>query len=128
MAPETSALLAQAVLAAHVAVIAFNVFGLVVVPLGAWRGWAFVRLARWRILHLGSLAVTAAQALAGRACFLTDWQAALTGEAAREPLVMRWVNGLIYWPLPGWAFTALYVALFAYVVLLLWLEPPRWRG
>ena len=118
------ALLAGIVLAAHLAVIGFNLFGLVAIPLGAWRGWRFVRVRWWRLLHLGSLAAVALQALLGRACFLTIWQDDLAGDAAGVPLVMRIVNGLIYWPLPIWAFTAAYVAVFAYVLALWWWAPP----
>lgn len=116
----------QAVLAAHLAVIAFNVLGLVAVPLGAWLGWRWVRVRWWRVLHVASLAVVALQAVLGRACFLTLWQDDLTGGGARDPLVMRWVNGLIYWPLPLWVFTAAYVAVFAYV-LVLWVAVPPLR-
>jgi len=118
-------LAAGAVLAVHLAVIGFNLFGLVAIPLGAWRGWAFVREPVWRWLHVGSLAVVALQAIAGRACFLTDWQDALIGRRAEAPLIMRWVNGIVFWPLPIWVFAAIYVALFAYVLALIWLVPPR---
>jgi hypothetical protein len=115
--------LAMLVLALHLAVIAFNVAGLVAIPLGAKLGWAFVRLRWLRLLHLASWVVVAAQAALGRACFLTDWQGVLSGGGAEEPMIMRWVNGLIYWPLPLWAFTTLYLALFAYVVALWWIVP-----
>lgn len=118
-------LLGGLVLAAHLAVIGFNLFGLVAIPLGAWRGWSFVRVRWWRLLHLGSLAVVALQALAGRACFLTIWQDEISGSAAGDPLIMRIVNGLIYWPLPIWVFTAAYVAVFAYVLALWRFVPPR---
>ncbi|KQW73249.1 hypothetical protein ASE17_09935 [Phenylobacterium sp. Root77] len=111
------------VLAVHLAVIAFNLFGLVAIPLGAWRGWAFVRVRWWRLLHVVSLAVVAAQALAGRACFLTLWQGELSG-TGEEPLIMRFVNGVIYWPLPMWAFTAAYAAVFVYALALWKLVPP----
>jgi hypothetical protein len=111
------------VLAVHLAVIAFNLFGLVAIPLGAWRGWAFARVRWWRLLHVVSLAVVAAQALAGRACFLTLWQGELSG-TGEEPLIMRFVNGVIYWPLPMWAFTAAYAAVFVYVLALWKLVPP----
>ncbi|MES3029827.1 MAG: DUF2784 domain-containing protein [Pseudomonadota bacterium] len=117
-------LLGGGVLAAHLAVIAFNLFGLVAIPLGAWRGWSFVRLRWWRLLHLASLAIVALQALVGRACFLTIWQDELSGGASGEPLIMRIVNDLIYWPLPIWAFTAAYVAVFAYVLALWRFVPP----
>jgi hypothetical protein len=116
---------AALVLAVHLGVIAFNLFGLVVIPLGAWRGWAFVRAPTWRWLHLASFLVVAAQAVAGRACFLTIWQDALTGRRAEPPLIMRFVNSMIFWPLPGWVFAVLYVALLAYVCALFMLVPPR---
>ena len=64
-------LTALAVLAVHVAVIAFNVGGLIVIPIGAWRGWHWVRVFWWRALHLALLVAVAAQAVVGRTCFLT---------------------------------------------------------
>ena len=56
----------EAVLAVHVAIILFNMFGLVAVPVGAIRDWRFVHIRWWRVLHVLSLAAVAAQALAGR--------------------------------------------------------------
>jgi hypothetical protein len=120
---HSNPLSAGAVLAVHLAVIAFNLFGLVAIPLGGWLRWRFVHVAWWRWLHLASMAVVALQAVAGQACFLTILQAKLTGEQAAPPLIMGFVNRLVFWPLPFWAFVALYVVLFAYVVALLWLVP-----
>jgi hypothetical protein len=42
-------------------------------------------------------------------------------------MIMRWVNSLVYWPLPSWFFTALYVAVFAYVLWLWVVVPPNPR-
>jgi hypothetical protein len=120
----TPNILAIVILAIHVAVIAFNLFGLVAIPLGGWRGWRFVRVTWWRALHLAALAGVALQALFGRACFLTLWQDALAGGATSTPLIVRWVDRLIYWPLPLWFFAALYVAVFAYTLALWFLVPP----
>jgi hypothetical protein len=120
--------LAYLVLAVHAAVIVFNVAGLIVIPLGARLGWSFVRSPTWRILHLVSWGVVALQAATGRACFLTDWQQALEGDAGQaEPLIARLVNAAIYWPLPLWVFAILYAAAFACVIALLWIVPPAWR-
>lgn len=117
-----------AVLALHLAIIAFNVFGLVAIPLGAWRGWAWVRARWWRVLHLLSLAVVAMQAALGQACFLTIWQDDLTGGGAEDPLIMRWINSVIFWPLPMWVFTAAYLLVFAYVLALWWWVRPQSRS
>ena len=118
-------ILAEAILAAHLAIILFNLFGLIAVPLGAvWR-WRFVRVRWWRLLHLVSLAAVAAQAVFGHACFLTIWQASLTGATGLPtPLIMGWVNRVIYWSLPLWVFAALYLLVFGYALALLWLVPP----
>jgi hypothetical protein len=122
-----SSALGQLVLALHLLVIGFNVAGLVAIPLGAWRGWSWVRIRWWRALHLISWVVVAVQAVLGRACFLTLWQDDLTGGGAEDPMIMRWVNGLIYWDLPMWVFAALYLTLFA-AVLALWKVVPPQRG
>jgi len=120
-------LLGEAILGVHLAVIAFNVLGLAAIPVGAALGWGWVRIRWWRALHVLSWAVVALQAALGRACFLTVWQDAATGAVASPPLIMRWVNGLIYWPLPIWVFGAIYLALFAAVIWLWWKVPPRRR-
>ena len=117
--------LAEVVLAVHVSIIGFNLFGLIAIPIGAWRGWTFVRAPLWRCLHFASFAVVALQAIASEACFLTGWQDVLSGAPSGQPLIMRWVNRVIFWPLPMWVFNAAYLALFAYVLALLWLVPPR---
>jgi hypothetical protein len=126
---ETLSALADLVLIVHLGVIAFNVFGLVAIPLGGWLGWRFVRIVWWRALHVAILAIVALQALLQRACFLTIWQAQLlrrAGEAASDaPLIQRWVMQALFWKLPVWVFAALYVAVCVYVLILWWLVPPR---
>jgi hypothetical protein len=128
LTPAQLLLLAQAILLLHLGVILFNVLGLVVIPVGAWCSWRFVRVKWWRALHLVCWAVVALQAILGRACFLTLWQSEILGRAGEQgsaaPLVERWVNAVIYWPLPIWVFAVLYVALGLGVLGLWWLVPP----
>ena len=121
--------LTEAVLAAHLAIILFNLFGLVAVPLGAMRGWRFVHIRWWRVLHVLSLAAVAAQAALGRACILTIWQYELADATARPtPLIAGWIDRLIYWPLPLWVFAVLYVLVFGYALALLRLVPLQPRS
>lgn len=122
---------AYSILGLHLAIIAFNVAGIVLIPIGAWRHWRWVRGFWWRLAHLVILAIVAIQALFGRACFLTIWQTALEGGAGRpRPMIAGWLNRLIYWPLPLWFFAALYVVVWVYVLVLWWRVPPRlpWRN
>lgn len=120
---------ALAILTFHLAIIAFNIAGCVLVPIGAWRRWRWVRGFWWRLAHLLSLAVVALQALAGRACFLTIWQANAEGATHAQPLIASWINRLVYLPLPLWVFAVAYVVVFAYVIALWWWVRPwvPWR-
>ncbi len=121
--------LASGMLFLHFGVVLFNVLGLIVIPLGGWRGWSFVRIFWLRALHLASLALVAFQALAGRACFLTLWQNDLVrlsgGNGNEPPLIERLVTRAIFWPLPFWAFVVLYAAAFVGTLALWRLVPPR---
>lgn len=117
--------LPQAILAVHLGVIAFNVLGLVAIPLGAALRWRWVRVRWWRLAHLASWAIVAVQAVLGRACFLTIWQDELTGAAGEPPLIERWLERLIFWPLPIWVFGAIYLVLFAAVAAMWWWVPAR---
>jgi uncharacterized protein DUF2784 len=120
-------MLAEIILSVHIAIILFNVLGLIAVPIGAACGWHFVHVAWWRLLHVVLLGGVAAQALAGRACILTLWQSGLAGSGATPaPLIMSWVDRLIYWNLPIWAFALLYAVVFGYALALLRLVPVYW--
>ena len=122
-------MVAVSILALHLAVIVFNVAGCVLIPIGAWRHWCWVRGFWWRLAHLLALAVVALQALLGRACFLTIWQGDVSGTSHVQPLIANWINRLVYWPLPLWVFTVAYVVVFAYVIGLWVCVRPRvpWR-
>ncbi len=95
------------------------------IPLGAWLRWGWVRGFWWRLAHLAILAAMAAQALAGRACFLTIWQAELEHRGHAQPLIADWIDRMLYWPLPLWVFAVGYVAVWLYVLVLWWRVPPR---
>jgi hypothetical protein len=121
--------LAAAILYFHVGVVAFNLFWMGAIPLGAWLGWTFVRNIWWRSAHLASLAVVAAQAALGRLCFLTIWQNALDAQSGvrlgEGSVLERLAIDAIYWSLPAYAFVMLYVAALLYTGALWFLVPPR---
>lgn len=131
MSPELLRAAASAVLYLHFAVVVFNVFWIVAIPLGAWLGWTFIRSFWWRAAHLIVLAVVALQAVVGTLCFLTIWQDALLraagGPTDDTPLIERIVTSLVFWPLPLWAFVVLYIAAVVYALAMWWLVPPRTR-
>ncbi|MGH8111580.1 MAG: DUF2784 domain-containing protein [Rhodanobacteraceae bacterium] len=116
---------ALSILLLHLAIIVFNIAGCIAIPVGVWRHWNWVRDFWWRLVHLVCWAVVAVQALLDRACFLTIWQADLSGVSHTQPLIAHWIDRLIYLPIPLWVFAIIYVVLFLYVIALWVFVRPR---
>jgi len=121
-------LLADALLITHAAFVGFVIVGLLLIWIGAWRGWTWVHGFWFRTLHLAAIAFVALEALIGMACPLTaleDWLR--TGADSQSGFVQRWLQRLLYWDLPAWVFTVAYVCFAAMVALTFALLPPRRR-
>ena len=124
-----SALLADLLLVAHVAVVVFIVGGLLAIVLGGVLGWNWVRGFWWRVLHLAAMGFVAVGAVVGWICPLTVWEDALrrrAGEAAYGMgFVQYWLERLLYHDWPDWVFTVLYLVVFGAILAAWWLVPPR---
>ena len=85
-------LLAQWVMAAHAAVIVFNVLG----PI-----WCY-RRPRWRVAHLASLGLTLLFFAGAGRCPLTDLENALRGGGPPGGFIERRLERFVYWDVrPG---------------------------
>ena len=123
--------LANAVLVLHFAVVIFVVLGLPAVLVGNWRGWSWVNYFWWRVVHLLAIGVVVIQAWLGRYCGLTVLESnlrAMAGQAGYErSFIEYWVQRLLYYEGPLWAFALVYTV-FGALVVWSWLRyPPRPR-
>lgn len=123
-----NALLAEIVLALHLLYVGFVIFGYLSVMAGGVLGWGWVRVRFFRLAHLAAIAFVALEAVVGMVCPLTWIEYALRGSGEGESLMGRIMRSLLYYDLPPWVFTAVYLALAALAVALLWWVPPRPRG
>lgn len=131
LSPTTAQILADAILALHVAVVLFVVFGQLAILVGGWRRWAWVRNFAFRVAHLSLMVFIAAQSWLGQLCPLTVWEMRLREIAGqttyRESFIEHWLSKLIFFEAPWWAFVAVYT-LFAGLIVASWfLVPPRRR-
>ena len=86
---SAGAWLADLVLAVHVAIAASIVLGLLLVWLGAFAGWRWVRNPWLRAGHLAAIGYVALQAVAGRICPLTTWEDQLRGVRTERGFIER---------------------------------------
>ena len=125
--------MADAVLVLHFLFVAFVVFGLLLIWLGWFRRWNFVRNFWFRIAHLAAIGMVAAESLIGFACPLTtleDWLRSLAGDEQRyqESFIQHWLHRVMFFDVDGRVFTVSYIVFFAAVALSLWLVRPRWSS
>jgi hypothetical protein len=117
-------LLADAVLVVHFAFVLFVTGGLVLIWIGAAAGWRWVRNFWFRVAHLAAIVFVAGEALAGVWCPLTVWEAQLRGVQAEKTFVAQWIHRLMYFELPEWIFTTVYVVFALTVAATFWFAPP----
>jgi hypothetical protein len=126
---ELYAIAADALLIVHVLVVIFIVFGLLLVFVGRFLRWQWVRNRWFRVAHLIGIGIVVLQAWLGLICPLTIWEMNLrakAGETVYEgSFITHVLNDLLYYDAPAWVFVACYTA-FGGLVLLSWLwVPPR---
>jgi hypothetical protein len=124
-------LLADIVLAMHLAVVTFVVVGLAVVIAGNLRGWRGVNAGWFRLAHLGAIVFVAAESWFGVVCPLTSLEMWLRAKARVSvyagSFVEHWIQRVLYYNAPAWVFTAIYTVFGMLVVAAWWYYPPRFR-
>jgi hypothetical protein len=120
--------LANIVLAAHLAVVAFVVLGLALVIVGNLRQWQWVNQLWLRLTHLGAIAVVVVEASFRVTCPLTTLEMWLRVKANAEVygggFVEHWLHWLLYYEAPAWAFSLAYSLFGLLVVATWWYFPP----
>ena len=121
------AILANAVLIIHAAFVAFVVLIIPFIYIGKASNWRWTRIYWLRIAHLIGICIVAAQSWAGVICPLTTLEMWLRENSDLATysggFIEHWLQRLIYWDLPAWAFIALY-SLFALLVIFTWYVVP----
>jgi hypothetical protein len=130
--PTLALALADAILALHLAIVAFNLVMPPAILAGAWRGWRWVRHRGLRLLHLGGMGVVALQAALGDLCFLTVWEAELRRAAGQQGSGGSFVETLLaealYVDVPLAVLIPIYLGWAGLSLALWWLVPPRRPG
>ena len=122
-------LLADAILVTHVLFVVFVVLGLILIFLGKFLSWQWVRNPWFRVAHLLGVSVVVLQSWFGVICPLTIWEMHLRSKAGETiyegSFLTHWLGELLYLQAPWWVFVACYTV-FGGLVLSSWfLVRPR---
>lgn len=126
------ALLADAVLAVHAAVVLFVVAGLVLIVVGGRRRWAWSAAPAFRVAHALAIGIVVVQSWLGVDCPLTTLESWLRVQARAQPyaegFVAHWLQRILYHDAPAWVFTLGYTLFGAAVAAAWWRFPMRRRA
>ncbi len=122
-------LLGDGVLILHVMFVIFVVLSLILITVGRWRSWGWVRNPWFRLAHLLAIGVVVLQVWFGVLCPLTvleKWLRAKAGETLFEgSFITHWLGELLYINAPEWVFGVVYTAFGALVLASWFLIRPR---
>ncbi|SRR6266540_1557293 len=125
-------LVADLILLVHFAFVLFVMVGFVLIWVGYFCRWAFVRHLWFRLAHLAAMGLVLAESLAGFICPLTTWENGLRKKAGAEgayseSFIRHWLGRFLFYDLSEQTFTILYAAFFLFVALTFWIVRPRRR-
>ena len=119
---------ADLVLYLHVTFVAFVIGALVLIFIGRFAGWSWIRNGWFRLVHLIAIGIVVLQAWLGMICPLTTlemWLRTKAGDAVYPgAFVAHWVQRILYYDAPAWVFALIYTAFGALVVASwVWIRP-----
>ncbi|HKS36884.1 MAG TPA: DUF2784 domain-containing protein [Verrucomicrobiae bacterium] len=125
-------LLADAILLVHFAFVAFVVLGFILIWIGFFCRWPFVRDLRFRLVHLAAMGFVLMESLAGFVCPLTTWENRLRmhageGEGYEGSFIHHWFGRVLFYDWSEQTFTLLYASFFLFVILTFWIVRPHRR-
>lgn len=122
--------LADLIVLLHLAYATFVVLALLVVLVGSYFGWAWVRNFWFRTVHLLLMGIVAAETVLGITCPLTVWEKQLRDLAGQTTYTGSFLGNLAHGALfieaPDWVFGVAYLLFFVAVVAALVVSHPRW--
>ena len=117
-------LAADAILIAHVLFALFVVVSLILIYVGKFAAWQWVRNPWFRMTHQLGVGIVVIQSWLGIICPLTIWEMNLRSKAGETiyngSFITHWLNQLLFFQAPAWVFVICYTA-FGSLVLLSWI-------
>lgn len=108
-------LLADTILLIHLLYVLFVVGSLPLIWVGALQKWSFVGNPWFRYLHLAAIMFVVAESLLGVACPLTVLENELRAIETESSFIQYWVHKILFYSLPEYAFTLIYIVFAALV-------------
>jgi len=126
---EFYSVLADAILIMHFGIVAFIVLGFVVIWVGFFLKWNFVRNIYFRIAHLLAMGIVVCESWLGVICPLTEWESKLRFLAGETQytgsFIQHWLQPIIFYEVSQKTFGIIYTLFFMILILTIFIVPPK---
>jgi hypothetical protein len=126
------AIVADLIVAIHIAYVIYVVGGLIAILIGCWRGRKWVRNPWFRVTHLLAILIVVAEIFLKLNCPLTIWENQARA-AAQQPVdgsafMDRLLHFILIGDAPRWLINGSYLGFGIAIVAAFYFAPPRWKG
>jgi Protein of Unknown function (DUF2784). len=119
--------LADIILIIHFLFVLFVVGSLPLIWIGGWMRLDLVRNLRFRLTHIAAILFVAVESFVGMICPLTLLEDRLRGGESGGSFIQRWLHRILFYDVPEWVLTTIYVLFAVLVIITFRLLPPRPR-
>ena len=124
-------LVADLIVAIHIAYVIYVVGGLMAILIGGWRGRKWIRNPWFRVTHLLAILIVVVEIFLKLNCPLTTWENQARA-AAQQPVdgsafMDRLLSFILVGTAPGWVIDCLYYLFAVAIVAAFFVLPPRWK-
>jgi hypothetical protein len=119
--------LADIILIIHFLFVLFVVGSLPLIWIGGWMRLDLVRNLRFRLAHVAAILFVVVESFVGMICPLTLLEDRLRGGESGGSFIQRWLHRILFYDVPEWILTTMYVLFAVLVIITFRLLPPRPR-
>ena len=120
-------LLADIILILHFLVVIFITVGFLLVPIGYYYDWSWIKNFKLRLVHCGLMFLVTFETLIGITCPLTSIENYLRGKNNSKSFISFWIEKIIYWDFPTSFFMFLYFVFLGWTFLMWKIYPPKFK-
>lgn len=120
-------MLADIILIIHFLFVLFVVGSLPLIWIGGWLRLDLVRNLRFRLTHIAAILFVVVESFVGMICPLTLLEDRLRGGESGGSFIQRWLHRILFYDVPEWVLTTIYVLFAVLVIITFRLLPPRPR-
>tara|TARA_B100000524_G_scaffold288611_1_gene163666 strand:- start:131 stop:508 length:378 start_codon:yes stop_codon:yes gene_type:complete len=118
-------LLADIILILHFFIVIFITVGFLLIPIGYYYDWNWIRSFKLRLFHCGFMFLVTFETLLGITCPLTSIENNLRGISNDKSFISFWIEKIIYWDFPTTFFIFLYFIFLGWTLLMWKIYPPE---